>query len=172
MANSSNKLNLISDSNMIRGVRIIQSYLAKFAPYKKIRDRIRDSATVSQVTSSGVSKSVTLSIAMRGAPYARAFDIGSGIHGKLGQTYTIRPKNKNALWFPYPASKIYPGAIRYTKNGQLGITTLEVTHPGVKGTNYTREALKQGKHEVAMELGKDAIEGIKVYLKSSFGEVK
>lgn len=85
---------------------------------------------------------------------AKAFEYGSGIHatrGKKGK-YLIQPKNKRALWFPYPSPKVFPGTMTYIKNGQFGVTTLEVRHPGVAPRPFLAPAIESTKKKAIPDL--------------------
>ncbi len=78
------------------------------------------------------------------AGMARAFAFGSGIHATRGKRakYLITPKNKKALWFPYPSPKVFPGTITYIKDGNFGITTKAVLHPGVESKDFINKSIQ------------------------------
>ena len=169
MARQSSRLNLINDSAMVAGAMKLYNAVRKFAPYKKIKD----SVFISRVEGRGTSRFISVGINMNpetGAPFARAFDTGSGIHATMGarRKYIIRPKNAKALWFPYPSPKVYPGTVAYIKNGQFGITTKQVEHPGVRGVGYTKQAIKEAKPAIRKEIAKDVKENLKLYLRAEF----
>lgn len=80
------------------------------------------------------------------AGMARAFAFGSGLHATRGtrRKYVIAPRNKKALWFPYPSPKVFPGTRTYIKDGQFGITVIPpkvVHHPGVESKNYIQKSI-------------------------------
>lgn len=151
------KLNLINDSNMVKSAMILYKAIRKYAPYKKIKD----SVFISRVSGTDKSRSITVGINTNprtgGAPFARAFDIGSGIHGKFSQTYPIDAKNFPNLIFK--GTKALAGKI---------IRVPHVDHPGVMGVGYTNRALEESRPKIKKELGKEVRENLRLYLKASF----
>lgn len=101
---------------------------------------------------------------------ARAYEWGSGVHATRGlpKKYTIRPKNKKALWFyidnPYPGARIYekPG-------GDIGITVQSVQHPGVEARPFLspalRDVLPRATEELRLEIKKNIIENLNISIK-------
>ena len=89
------KLDLTKDSTMVRMANILANAIRKYAPY----DAIKKSVRVGRKQGRGSSRFIDVWVGGKRAPYARAFDKGSGIHGKTGSTYTIRAKNGKALSF-------------------------------------------------------------------------
>jgi hypothetical protein len=79
----------------------------------------------------------------------KAYEWGSGEHRKRGTPakYPITPNTARAIWFPYPESKIYPGAMKYVKDGVVGITTDIVMHPGVEARPFLEPAKRQTRKE-------------------------
>lgn len=156
MPSPTNKLNLITDSSMVKSARKLYNAIRRLAPYKKIKD----SVFISRVEGRGTSRFITVGINMNpqtGAPYARAFDIGSGIHGKKPRKYIITPRNGKFLQFP--------GTNEFS--GQT-IRVKEVKHPGVRGTGYTKRAIDEVRPQIRSELSKDIKENLRLYLKAEF----
>lgn len=96
---------------------------------------------------------------------ARAFESGSGLHGEGRKKYIIRPKNKKALWFPYPKSKVWKGVTYY----KGGITTGLVNHPGVEARPYVGKSitttLKKATPELAVAIKRNFVEYLRLELK-------
>ena len=157
MAKSSNSLNLISNASMISGAKKLYNAIRKYAPYKKIKD----SVFISRVEGKGDSRFITVAVNMNpatgGAPYARAFDIGSGLRGKYRRTYDIDPVN--APFLQFIGTKRFAGKI---------IRTSHVDHPGVRGVKYTEKAIKEVKPEIRKSIADDVGKSIRLYLKSRF----
>ena len=160
MAKSSSSLNLISDSGMVNSAKRLYNALRKYAPYKRIKDAIY----VSRVEGRGTSRFITVSINMNpatgGVPYARAFDVGSGIHGKDRRKYIITPRGGRFLQFA--------GTNQFA--GQT-IRTPIVEHPGVKGVGYTKKAIEESKPAIRAEIAKDVKENLRLYLKAQFSNL-
>jgi hypothetical protein len=103
---------------------------------------------------------------------ALAYEYGSGNYRTKGSrgTYKILPKNARALWFPYPSSKVYPGTKTYTKeDGQFGITSSEVDHPGVEKNPFIapakREAIKRALPELKLQVRNNIKESLLVSIR-------
>ena len=158
MAKVSNRLNLINDSAMVAGAKKLYNAIRKFAPYK----RIKDSVFISRVEGRGDSRFISVGINMNpitGAPFARAFDIGSGIHavkGKKGR-YKIVPKN-----FPYLQ---FRGTNDFA--GQI-IRVKGVLHPGVRGTGYTKKAIDEVRPKIRETIAKEVKQNLRLYLRAEF----
>lgn len=156
MPSPTSKLNLITDSSMLRSAKRLYNALRRLAPYKKIKD----SVFISRVEGKGTSRFITVGINMNpqtGAPYARAFDIGSGIHGKRPGKYIIAPRNGKFLQFK--GTNEFSGRT---------IRVKEVKHPGVRGTGYTKRAVDEVRPLIRKELSQDVKENLRLYLKAEF----
>jgi len=96
-----------------------------------------------------------------------AFEWGSGIHRKRGtpSTYLIVPDKKRALWFPYPEGSIYPGVVKYTKNGVVGITTQAVQHPGVAPRPFLEPAKRQTRKQNLEDIRKTNLANTKLIIR-------
>jgi len=141
---------------MVKMAKRLYTAIRKYAPYKKIKDAV----FISRVEGRGDSRFISVSINMSpktGAPFARAFDIGSGIHGKRPSKYLIRPTNGKFLQFP--GTNAFAGKI---------IRVKEVQHPGVAGVGYTKKAIDEVKPAIRKELAKDVKGNLRLYLKAEF----
>lgn len=160
MAKPSSSLNLINDSAMVESGKKLYNAVKKFAPYKKIKQAVY----LSRVEGNKSSRFITVSINMNeqtgGAPFARAFDTGSGVHGKNKRTYPIVPKRFSSLQF------IGTNAF----SGQV-IRTKLVNHPGVKGVEYTKRAIESVRSGIRNTLAKDVKENLRLYLKTTFSKL-
>lgn len=168
------KINLVKDSTMVKMANFLANAIRKYAPYEAIKKSVR----IGKREGRGSSRFIEVLVGRKyttgkhGAEYAaRAFDIGSGIHGKFKATYPIPPKNARAIWFPYPTPKMYPGARAYVNNGVMGITTDIVNHPGVRGVGYTKKAMKEVRPKIRAELKKEVGNELRLYLKAKFSNL-
>lgn len=158
MAKISNRLNLINDSAMVKSAKKLYDAIRKFAPYKKIKD----SVFISRVEGRGTSRFISVGINMNpqtGAPFARAFDAGSGLHATKGKRGKYRIRPTNAPFLQFMGTNDFAGKL---------IRVKEVKHPGVRGTNYTERAIKSVRPAIRQELAKDVKENLRLYLKAEF----
>lgn len=161
------KINLLKDSTMVKMANLLANAIRKYAPY----DAIKKSVRIGRREGRGRSRFIDVWVGNKNVPYARAFDIGSGLHGKLKATYPIPPKNAKAIWFPYATPKMYPGARAYVNNGVMGVTTNIVNHPGVEGVHYTQKALREVRPKIRAELKKEVGNELRLYLKAKFSNL-
>lgn len=162
MARQSSRLNLINDSAMVAGAMKLYNAIRKFAPYKKIKD----SVFISRVEGRGTSRFISVGINMNpetGAPFARAFDTGSGIRATKGkrQRYRIPGRlNPNPPPFlQFMGTNDFAGKV---------IRVKEVKHPGVRGVGYTKKAIDDAKPSIRKEIAKDVKENLRLYLRAEF----
>ncbi len=159
MARTSSRLNLVTDSTMVKMAKKLYTAIRKYAPYKKIKDAV----FISRVEGKGDSRFISVGIDMNpktGAPFARAFDIGSGIHGKRPGKYSIRPKNGKYLQFQ--GTNAFSGKV---------IRVKEVLHPGVAGVGYTKKAMEEVKPSIRQTLAKEVKSNLRLYLKAEFSNL-
>lgn len=98
-----------------------------------------------------------------GAPEARAYEFGSGIHSEKGQKYLITPKKGNYLAFFW--DKANPNIPR-AKDGRVLLK--KVMHPGVAPKPYIQpsiDELKKGAKRIISER-------IKLELGAAFSEAQ
>lgn len=160
MAKPSSSLNLIGDSTMVEGGKKLYNAVRKYAPYKRIKDAVYLSRVEGKKNSRFITVSINMNEETGGAPFARAFDIGSGIHGKKKSTYPILPKR-----FPY-LQFLGTNAL----SGQI-IRTKLVNHPGVKGVEYTKRALDSVRADIRNTIAQDVKENLRLYLKATFSKL-
>lgn len=118
-------------------------------------------------TDEGLECDITVDLSI--APQARAFEYGSGIHGKKGVKYIIAPKDAPALafeftlhWPPgngkflYMAGTPYPRMIGLLnwKGYVQGLTFWNyVEHPGVEARPYLQPAIDEVLPKIAERVG-------------------
>lgn len=153
MAKNTDILNLVDDSSMVEAGALLYNAMVKNAPYQHIKNAVY----LSRVQGSKNSRFITVSIDLKSAPDARAFDLGSGMRGKFNETYPIKPVSKPLL--------IFQGTNGFA--GKLIFTKL-VNHPGVAGTGYTKKAMDEVKKPARAIIAAGAKDKIKAYLRSSF----
>ena len=151
---SANSFNLITDSAMVKSAKKLYKAVRKYAPYKKIKDAI----FISRVQGNKTSRFITVGVDLRSAPHARAFDVGSGLHGKYRRKYEIVPKVSGNL-LVFPGTKQFRGKT---------IRTPLVMHPGVRGVGYTQRAIQEVRPIIKKDLGQEAKESLRLYLKAKF----
>ena len=163
MAKTSNEVNLVDDSAMLEAATALRDKVVEFAPYQKIKDSVYISR-ISGKSGKTETRNITVAINMNpvtgGAPFARAFDSGSGIHGKFKKKYPIVPVRGRFLQFA--GTKKFSGKI---------IRTTKVMHPGVKGTDYIDRAIKASRPEIRADLKQSVGSKLRLYLRKEFAEL-
>lgn len=161
MAKTINNFNLIDDSTMVIAANRLYDAVVKYAPY----DAIRQAVYISRVEGKKTSRFITVSINMNektgGAPFARAFDIGSGLHGTRRRKYKILPK-EGTPFLQFAGTNKFAGQI---------IRTKEVNHPGVRGVGYIKKAINEARPEIRQEVVKDVKENLRLYLRGQFSNL-
>lgn len=120
---------------------------------------IQDTITIGQVSEGNGQSSITISLGGERAPYAAAYEWGSGIHKTRGSpgTYVIKPRDKGALAFYWPGheSGMRPGKkfIMYGNDGRLLFTYID--HPGVEAKPYIEPSIQENKQEVKKILARE-----------------
>jgi len=158
MARQSSRLNLINDSAMVAGAMKLYNAIRKFAPYK----RIKDSVFISRIEGKGTSRFISVGINTNpatGAPFARAFDTGSGIHATRGKRGKYKILPIRAPYLQFMGTNDFAGKV---------IRVKEVKHPGVRGVGYTKQAIKEAKPAIRKEIAKDVKENLRLYLRAEF----
>lgn len=132
------------------------SDLVKFANRvaRSVRTRLSWSSKLRGLVRVGVAKNSSIKVTVADGMdqqgndlqgMARAFESGSGLHGKKRRKYVIRPYRKQYLMFP---SRHAP----YATLGRI-IRVKEVWHPGVKARPFLGPALDAVRKEAKKELG-------------------
>lgn len=163
MAKTSNEVNLVDDSAMLEAATTLRDKVVELAPYQKIKDSVYISR-ISGKSGKAETRNITVAINMNpetgGAPFARAFDSGSGLHGKFKQKYPILPKRFSYLQFV--------GTNKFT--GKI-VRSKGVMHPGVKGTEYVDRAIKAVRPEIRKDLKESVGNKLRLYLRKEFTEL-
>lgn len=160
---TSREVNLVDDSAMLEAATALRDKVVEYAPYQKIKENVYISR-ISGKSGKTETRNITVAINMKeetgGAPFARAFDIGSGLHGKFRAKYPIPPKR-----FPYLQ---FIGTNKFA--GKI-VRSKGVMHPGVKGTNYIDRAIKDARPEIRADLAKSVGKKLRLYLRKEFTEL-
>lgn len=148
---------IVIDDNVLRllekGADIIISEAKRNVPTKKIEPHIkRDQAK----RLSEVLANVRIWVDLDKAPMARAFEKGSGLHGKEQKKYRIAPKNSSALAFVWDKLRseadidsTMPSEGKFKGFGSGGKVIMNfVDHPGVVAQSYMTPAFTSKKGEV------------------------
>jgi len=107
------------------------------------------------------------------APDARAQEFGSGLHARRGtrKKYSIFPKVKRFLAFPWEVANENPEFFSFTPDGRVLLP--RVQHPGIQAANggvgYIAPARKELRKRGRAELMKDIRMAILGDLRESFG---
>lgn len=140
--------------------------------------QLRNSVRLERVKTSGTITSVSVSVGAgkdkSGNPLggmARAYEFGSGVHGKLNQKYLIKPKYKRALWFymENPNDKL---PIYINLSGKIGVVLPFVRHPGVEPRPYFSKSLSTVIPRMTEELRVDIRKNIMAELKVKIRKIK
>ena len=108
------------------------------------------------------------------APMARAYEYGSGVHGKYGATYPIRPKDAPMLAFDwpnhdpdFPAGKKYIG---YSNQGNFLFNYVD--HPGVRPKPFLKPAIEQNKPSIKAKIVQTFKRGLLDSIKAEFHDIQ
>ena len=120
------------------------------------------------VTADKVSQTISYG-SEKEAPYAIAYEFGSGEHGKEGKTYVIRPKNKKMLlvgsksgWFPKSIENVKKSR-KFHGMGDEEDRYLfsRVDHPGVAPKPFALPVLRQEINEIVKIVGQEVLASLK-----------
>lgn len=155
---------MIKDSAMINIAQILYKAVRKHAPFQSIKDsvyigRVEGTAKGGRI----IEVRINTNEDTGGAPFARAFDTGSGLQGKNHSKYPIVPIRKKYLMFSSTLG-IHGGSV---------IKVPLVMHPGVYGFHYTKKAIDEVKSNGSLRktLQDEASENIKLYLRTQFKDL-
>jgi len=87
---------------------------------------------------------IDITVDLKVAPHAAAFEYGSGERGERGEKYIIEPSEKEALAFAWTPDKIPWGSPKF-----IGLGTDDkflfryVEHPGVEAKPYLQPAIEE-----------------------------
>lgn len=125
--------------------------------YPKGGDRgntsIQDAISIGTAHEQGNAVVIDVSIDLKKAPYAAAFEWGSGIHSMRGgrSLYPIRAKNTTMLKF------------WWAEKGKWFVgTALPFGHPGIAADPYIFPTMLKTKQEIRKIIGKDFISSLMV----------
>lgn len=122
-------------------------------------DPIQDTIEIGQVQDLGEgSKSISITLGGEKAPYAVAYEYGSGIHGAKGATYKITPHKASLLRFPVGS----PPEGRWPMFSNVGTAISEpgqdvyfeeVDHPGVRAKPFVKPSIVKVAPQITKILG-------------------
>lgn len=119
---------------------------------------IQDATSVDSPQSDGNRQFIQIKINMKLAPYALAYEKGSGIHGDKGAKYPITPKNGPYMVFPkddWPNWQEWPPPKRGAVPWMDIFFLTKVMHPGVKAKPYIKPTMVEINDEVKKILARD-----------------
>jgi len=122
--------------------------------YKSIQDTI----VIGTPKESGNSVSITITLGGADAPYAAAYEFGSGEHGTLGAKgkYKIEPKDASALAFENWNPNFIPwGSKKFIGMAGNKFLFRLVEHPGVEARPYIKPAVEAKKADIVKLLGQE-----------------
>ena len=166
------KLDLVKDSTMVECANLLANAIRRLAPYDAIRKSVRVGR--SQGRASG-SRTIQVWVGNKNVPYARAFDVGSGIHSQKAppRKYRIQAKEPGRLlafyWNITPDRKgeKYRGTMA---DGRKLFSYVD--HPGVGGVNYTDRAEREVRSTIRKKIAADGVQNLRLYLRSRFSTGK
>jgi len=168
------KLDLVKDSTMVECANLLANAIRRLAPYDAIRKSVRVGRSRGRASGS---RTIQVWVGNKNVPYARAFDVGSGIHSQKAAkaTYRIAPKNSRYLAFfwkitpPHPANPVRS----YVGTAEDGKKLFNyVDHPGVRGVNYTKAAEDSVRKTIRKKIAADGVQNLRLYLRSRFSTGK
>lgn len=110
--------------------------------------KIPGSISASPVREENGSFVAEVTVDLKIAPEAAAFEYGSGLHGKKGMKYEIKPKEANILSFPKGDWPNYQPPPEAPEVFRFGV----VQHPGVKARPYLQPAIDNEMKRVKQRL--------------------
>ena len=114
---------------------------------------IQDATTIDTPKHEGGNAYVDIVISLSKAPFAWAFEKGSGLHSEEGAgKYPIRPVDKDWLAFFWPEAQ-NPDALNYLPDGRVIIG--QVMHPGIAAKPYIRPTIVEEREEIKKILGRE-----------------
>lgn len=146
MANAFEKLVINTVKNQLNiFINEVAEEARRNAPTKRISENIE----VDPAKDAGGIVYATLGIKLDDAPEARAYEYGSGLHGKMGKKYPIAPRNAPMMifWWKPPFGDLTGGNLPwlFTMDGTEGLIGFSkaIQHPGVKAKPYLRPAFQK-----------------------------
>lgn len=153
-ANNQAYLTEMSD-RLRRAAEVLAGRIRSLAPTRKIKSAVSVKAPVAD---GQAGMHVDVAISLQSAPEALAYELGSGLHGRLGAKYIIAPKNVRALAFFWdkvnessPTGRKFLGISPTTGKAIFSF----VEHPGVAARPYIKPAIEQTKSEMTQIIGRE-----------------
>lgn len=119
-----------------------------------IPKNIAGAIEVGSVSMSGGEYKITVSVNVKKAPAAGAYEFGSGLRGREKKKYEIHPKEKKSLAFEWNPEFVPYGSKKFialTKEGKYLFRYVE--HPGVEARPYMKPALTESKDNMLRMIG-------------------
>jgi hypothetical protein len=117
---------------------------------------IQNATSVEAPIKEGDGYSVTIKIDLKKAPYAWAYEKGSGLHGLMGAKYPILPRNVPEMKFPLSDwPNFQPGLTKVAPNKYGVFALTKVSHPGVEEKPYIEPTITQINDEVKKILAQE-----------------
>ena len=123
---------------------------------------IQDATSIGTVSGNDTTRMIEVSISLKNAPYAAAYEWGSGLHGEKGAKYEIVPKNAPALAFP---KEDWPNYEPPPEAPDVFVFNV-VHHPGIQPKPYIRPAMQDTRQENLQIAAKEFKTAILLELKS------
>jgi len=99
---------------------------------------------------------IDITIDLKEAPMAAAFEYGSGIHGKKGETYRI-PKEGSTSFLAIPRERW----TKYQPPPDVDPVVLpHVAHPGVAARPFIKPTIQEEREQIRKILGKEFVASI------------
>lgn len=117
---------------------------------------IQNATSVDAPIKEGDGASVTIRINLKQAPYAWAYEKGSGLHGLMGAKYPILPRNFDTMQFPLSDWPNFQPELTRVAPNKYGIFALtKVAHPGIEERPYIEPTINQINDEVKKILAQE-----------------
>ena len=132
---STNRISAMFDSMVDNILLKSAEKIANDARASAPTQRIKANINVSAVENTSQGKQIRVYVPLEDAPEARAYELGSGIHGAEHATYPIEAKNvPNLVFFWEKADRYFVGP--------------RVDHPGVAARPYLFPAVAKNKNTI------------------------
>lgn len=157
MAKITNRLSALFDNTINNALMKSANDIAEEARRTAPTNRIKTNINVTPVEDTPEGKKITVYVPLAEAPEARAYELGSGIHGEFGTTYPINAKNvPNLVFFWQKKDKWFVGP--------------HVDHPGVAAKPYLAPAVAKNRASIRGTLTRGLISLVRAAIKTGFTE--
>lgn len=139
---------------LTRSAGIFAAKARSKAQSNNVPKNIPGAIEVGQFQANGTTYKITVSVDLKKAPAAAAYEYGSGIHAtkKTPAKYPILPKNKKFLAFKWPK---VDGDPRFRRLPDGRVVLPSVDHPGVEAKPYMMPAFQESKAEIRQLIGQE-----------------